>query len=318
MKIIKKLVMILALSGILSVVEPALVQTNYVASAVEFNSNVQSITLEGQSIGLSGVKNARQLGGYKTVDGRVVKNGLLLRSAKLANATDEDIERLKNNYNLTEVIDFRDSLEKKNSPEKCIRGIKEIQIPISEETPEYLANEKAVDDICDSVDSSNKEELAYTMINLIENYNFIDEDAYVKIVESSYSQHQYHKFFKELVKGKGAILFHCSGGKDRTGVASVLLLSALGVDQNTILKDFELSNDVNPGIGDYMASIVSMKTDDEDIIKKAGIYGGVSTEYMEKALNRINDKYGSMDLYLRNEIGLSKLDLNILKNKYLE
>ena len=90
------------------------------------------------------------------------------------------------------------------------------------------------------------------------------------------------------------------------------------MDQNTILKDFELSNDVNPGIGDYMASIVSMKTDDEDIIKKAGIYGGVSTEYMEKALNRINDKYGSMDLYLRNEIGLSKLDLNILKNKYLE
>ena len=46
--------------------------------------------------------------------------------------------------------------------------------------------------------------------------------------------------------------------------------------------------------------------------------GLVSTEYMEKALNRINDKYGSMDLYLRNEIGLSKLDLNILKNKYLE
>lgn len=69
-----------------------------------------------QSLSLSGVGNARELGGYATEDGRTVKRGVLLRTAKLSNATEEDLQKLTEAYHLSVVIDFRGDMEIESSP----------------------------------------------------------------------------------------------------------------------------------------------------------------------------------------------------------
>ena len=78
---------------------------------------------ERQSLSLTGVGNARELGGYPVADGRTVKRGVLLRSAKLRDATDEDIRKLTEEYHLGVVLDLRAAGELENAPDAQIEGV---------------------------------------------------------------------------------------------------------------------------------------------------------------------------------------------------
>ena len=85
-------------------------------------AETQPVTVEQQTLGLSSIDNARQLGGYVTKDGRHVKDNLLLRTAKLSTASEEDLQTLKDTYNLGYVVDFRTSSE--------IASLSPINIPM--------------------------------------------------------------------------------------------------------------------------------------------------------------------------------------------
>lgn len=82
---------------------------------------VNQPTMITQTIGLKGVENARELGGYETMDGKHVKRGKLLRSGKLASASEEDLTRLSEVYELSQIIDFRTSEEVASGPDPALR-----------------------------------------------------------------------------------------------------------------------------------------------------------------------------------------------------
>ena len=88
---------------------------------------------DAQSIGLTGVGNARELGGYACEDGRVVRSGVFLRTAALANATEDDLQRLKDDYHLCVVLDLRMTREVESAPDPEIDGVKNLHLGIIDE-----------------------------------------------------------------------------------------------------------------------------------------------------------------------------------------
>ncbi|MGV8907036.1 MAG: tyrosine-protein phosphatase [Acetobacterium sp.] len=267
-----------------------------------------TVTQEGQTIGLTGVSNARQLGGYITTDGSKIKDGVLLRTGQLSGATNEDITTLTEKYHLAEIIDFRTTAEIEKVPELAIVGVTEERIPIIDESsPAYSVNTAQVSG--DAIDHG---------ITEVEN-GTISDKMYIELVTDPYGQNAYHEFFQKLLAHEdGAFLFHCTGGKDRTGVATVLLLTALGVDRNTIIEDFTLTNDFNAKTIDYVVSEAEKRTTDAQTIEGMTAVAGVNQSYMEKMLDTIDEKYGSMNSFLKEAIGLTDKDITKLQDLYLE
>jgi len=267
------------------------------------------VTQESQTIGLTGVGNARQLGGYVTTDEKKIKDGVLLRTGKLSGAANEDIIVLTEKYHLAKIIDLRTTAEIEAAPDPVIDGISEENIRIIDETsPTYLKAMSVV----------RTEDPVSDAITMVEN-GTISDTMYSELVTNTYGQNGYHEFFGKLLAHEdGAFLFHCNGGKDRTGVAAVLLLSALGVDRDTIMEDFALSNDFYEKNIDYMVSETEKRTDNATTIEGINAEIGADSVYMEKMFDAIDEKYGSMDTFLKEAIGLTDTDMTKLREMFLE
>lgn len=267
--------------------------------------------MESQSLGLEKVENARQIGGYQTADGRHVREDVLLRSGKLSGATEEDLKILTEKYNLKQVVDFRTSGEVSSEPDPDIEGVTNTNVRVldeSSDTGKSAAN---------AMTGIYQDDPAAAMISMVEN-GMVDEDMYVDVAMDEHAQEAYRQFFQILLENEdGAVLWHCTGGKDRAGTAAALLLSALGADRETILDDFALTNDFNAAKIEYMADEAAKKTDDPAVIEGVRTLTGVDRAFMEKMLDAIDEKYGSMDLYLKEAVGLTEEDIKNLQDKYL-
>lgn len=267
-------------------------------------------SVEGQTLHLSGVENARELGGYVMQDGRTVKKGLLLRSGKLSKATEEDIVSLQNTYRLGTVVDFRTSSEIESAPDPDISNVRNMQIQVLDETDSQtnasITGIYGADPVTDTM-------------RLVEN-GTLSDDMYVTAAFSQKAQDGYREFFRVLLNNEEekAVLWHCTGGKDRAGVAAALVLSALGADEETILSDFQLTNAFLSSKIEYMGTEAAKQTDDPYIIEGVKTLTGVSVDFMKKMLDSIRSKYGSVQNYLSEEIGLSSDDMTTLKDLYLE
>lgn len=266
---------------------------------------------KGQIVKLDDVDNCRQLGGYQTLDGKTVKSGVLLRSGKLSKLDYEGTEAFYS-MNITEVIDLRIPEEINHKPDPALRNVKTYQINLADTTSLFykysvLGVDVNASNCIDIVDS-----IARTPMNLGEMY-------IAGIIDSDYGQKALHEIFKVFVNHKsGAILWHCSGGKDRTGIVAALLLSALNVDRETTLNDYELTNDFVRGQRIGMKIVSWFYSADEKEEERVATIAGVEREFMEKTLSHIDKKYGSPVDYLTKQVGLSKEDIMTLKQKYLE
>lgn len=269
---------------------------------------VNTVTLESQTIGLTGVSNARQLGGYVTTDGKKIKDGVLLRTGQLSGATNEDINTLTQKYHLTEIIDFRVTAEIEQAPDPVIDGAANERIRvIDESSPAYAV----------MISGPTGDPISHA-ITEVEN-GTISDTMYTDLAMNPYAQNGYHEFFQKLLAQEdGAFLFHCTSGKDRTGVAAVLLLSALGVDRYTIMEDFALTNDFDAKNIAYVVSEAEKQTDNAKTIEGVKAEVGVNPSYMENMFVAIDKKYGSMDNYLKEAMGLTDQDMEKLRNLYLE
>ena len=205
------------------------------------------VSENSQSLSLTGVGNARELGGYETKDGRMVKRGVLLRTAKLVNATEEDLERLRSFYHLAVDVDFRGDSEVERAPDPEIPGVEYLNIHILDESmgpSEELEAEIA------ALEEQGVEIDKITEIRLFMKYGGFTDQMYVDFLSSDVGKAGYSQFFQALLAlpEDRALLFHCSQGKDRTGCGAMLILFALGVDEETVMQDFLLTNEYNAAI----------------------------------------------------------------------
>lgn len=274
------------------------------------------ITMESQTISMTGIGNARELGGYKTDDGRIVKRGILLRTAALANASEEDIKRLVDEYGLATVIDFRMTMENANAPDPEIPDVENLSVHIIDE--EVLSKKNAANkqDSVSNIDMSDP----ISKLDMAIQLGIISDNMYVDFLSSEVGKAGYTEFFDELKKlpeGR-SLLFHCTQGKDRTGCGAMLILSALGVPEETIMKDYLLTNEFNAEKIAGERKLLESRGIEED---KYNLYmmgmDEVFPEMMTKALDWIKDEYGSPVEYIKKELGVTDADIEALKDKFL-
>lgn len=274
----------------------------------------QPVTKEDQALLVTGIENARQLGGYETADGRRVKRDVLLRTAKLSDAPSEELAALKDIYHLGVVVDFRTLAEREGAPDPEIDGVDNIVLDVLDEGSRTGAGAAIA-----GIYEKGGAEPAEVMLNIIRS-GCVSERMYADMAFDPAAEKGFRDFFRILLEngGKKAVLWHCSGGKDRTGAAAVLLLLALGVNKETALRDFELTNEFLREKIAYMESRAAELTDDPEEIAWVKDLTGVNRKYMEKLLDTLEEKYGSQERYLTEGLGLDRTELEQLREMYLE
>lgn len=270
-----------------------------------------------QFLPVKGIVNARDLGGYEVQDGRHVRNGMLLRTAHLADATQSDLDYLAA-LSLGKVIDFRTEHEKTGRTDREVPGADYVSLPID---ASGALSQTATEEERKSFTSRKKFSVksVIVMAAFNEKAQVVARDMFSTVLTYPDCQRQIAAFLRQVVDGGAEpILFHCSQGKDRTGIASALLLAALGADRETIIADFDATNRVYArDVRKYTRRVKFWGGKEKELaVVKAFI--GANTEGFVKGLDQICETYGSLEAYLKGPMGLTDADLQTLRDRYLE
>ncbi len=279
-------------------------------------SLIPTSVMAQQFLPVKGIVNARDLGGYTVQDGRTVKSGMLIRAAHLADAKASDIAYLES-LPVSAVIDFRKELEMPGKEDKELPGARYVSLPID---ASGNAMEKATEQEKKKFVGRNKFDIKKVIVPVAFNKKAqaMAREMYPTLLFTPECQEQFARFFRLVLETEnGAVLYHCTQGKDRTGVASALLLAALGANRETIVADFDATNRVyDKDVRKYSRRVKFLGGKEEEIaVVKA--FMGCNTENFVKALDRIDQQYGSLMAYLKGPIGLSDADIETLRARYL-
>jgi len=296
----------------------AIVLMLYVLCSV-FSIGHSEAAVPPQSIRLTGVGNARELGGYKAEDGRTIRHGLLLRTAKLSGATEEDIQRLISEYHLSVVVDFRGNDEIENNPDPDISGARNLNLQIIDKEDDPLPEEMAAE--IDALMAQNGEISKLDMLRMAIKYGTFSDQMYVDFLFSDKGKAGYCQLFDELLDlpDGQAILFHCTEGKDRTGCAAMLILYALGVDEDTIMEDFLLTNVYNAALIEEDRRMLEAEgISEEEMETYLPMMDQVNPAFMSAAIAWMTESFGSPLGYIIQELGVTKDEIAVLRDKFLE
>ena len=254
-------------------------------------------------VGLETLNNGRDLGGYVTADGQYqVKFGKLLRTAKLADASDNDIALLASK-GVQKVIDLRMLTERLSKPDKKIPGAQT-----------YNISTQTIPNIFVITGEDWLTMLRSIKTGVMDTYM---AGMYRQLISDPMAIRGTKQFFKEVLSAEGAVLWHCTSGKDRTGIEAYLLMCALGVSEDVARAEYLNTNVM---MADEMKASYDKAykyTHSKWIASEFRQYEGVSESWLDVALTVI-DRYGGVDAYLRNVIGLTDADFARLRENYLE
>jgi protein-tyrosine phosphatase len=265
----------------------------------EIDKQERQVKLEGQD-------NFRDLGGYKTTDGRRVKWGLIYRSGQLSKLSDADLSRLKK-LNIRTVVDLRGTVEvETRGKDRLPEGVRSVSYRIDVATLAKGAKEEPAP-IGSSAGRTD------FMLQATQSIMLNRTDVYAALI-------------RELaVPQNRPLVFHCTAGKDRTGVGAAIVLTLLGVPWETVREDYLLSNFYRRAENEK-----DLKSMREDIAKKQGIppeqvdvtgYEAmyyVKAEYLDSAYQQAISRYGSMESFLRKGLGISDEMIDKLRKELLE
>lgn len=231
--------------------------------------------------------------------GPKMKKNLLFRCAKLSTLNNEDIVKLEN-IKPYAIIDFRDPKEIKKAPDNLSDNLfkKYVSLPISANTLNRMVSEK-------NIQGDNRL-------------------TYEKVMEESYKlylnnhKHVWKEFINILLNSNSnPIIFHCSAGKDRTGIASYIIQSLLNSSIELIYENYLLSNQLLSSIAATAEQTTSSKNDDlkiTNVMLKA--LGKVQKSYLNSAIYEIKEKYQTLEMYIFNELGFNENDIKKLIKLY--
>src|SRR5712675_2562922 len=237
---------------------------------------------------LSGASNFRDLGGYRTRDGRAVRWRQIFRSNHLGHLTEADIEVLRP-LGLKSAFDFRGTEERV----AAICGLAEIAVHSLPIEPTVVAALRAR--LADGVPLSSA-------------------DA-VEVMRESYRNYARHDtpsfraLFALLLEDRAPLVIHCTAGKDRTGFACALILHALGVPDDMIAEDYLLTNRFYRR--DHTAS-----SDLPEEVKQ--VLARVEASFLAAAFDAIRTDYGHLENYLSDGLGLGAGERAKLEARYLD
>ncbi|MFJ9370702.1 tyrosine-protein phosphatase [Nocardia sp. NPDC101769] len=192
------------------------VAPNLAAAATPPPPPTGSVLLDpaARSLNLSGVENARDAGGYRTIDGHTVRSGLVFRTAALSSATTADVAVLAA-HNVNSVHDLRTSYE------QLLSGADKLPAGASDHHDDVIG-QAPLPTLLSSASAA--------------------QNVYPAFITAPGANAGFADVIRDIAYDNAAVVFHCTAGKDRTGWAAAVLLTILGVDKDTVYYDFLLSN----------------------------------------------------------------------------
>lgn len=254
----------------------------------------------GTSIHLTGTVNTHDLGGIVAKNGWHIKPKRLIRSAALAHLTKTDRWKLTKNVNVKVVCDFRSTGEIKVAKDAKLSGVayRHDSVTIGKNFGVHTTRQYA-------------NQLANKQPNNMQLF-------YQKMVTSSHSIKAYRSFMNQLLKQKhGALLYHCTYGKDRTGIATMLILACLGVSKQTIMKNYLASNHDLKGTVHKEYQQLKRVTHNKRALANFKRSKSAKAAYLDAAYRAIDQRYGSMKHYQKAALRLSNSDVHKLRMMYL-
>lgn len=251
-------------------------------------------------LGIEKKRNLRDLGGYKTQNGKHVKKGYFFRSSRLMDFDQAELKIL-NSLNIKKIYDLRSKEEVKDSPDPTLKGA------------EYIHSSAAARADGTEVNFSPAALIAENVYSKECNDEFTH-----KVYGNLPFSYAYKRMFEDIVAGNVPILFHCSAGKDRTGIAAILILLALGVDEETAMYDYMLTNEYRKEYIERFKKDFPLTKLDGELAGMLLAYEGVTYTNADYSLKRIKEKYENYDEYFEKEYNLDKDALQRLRDLYIE
>jgi protein-tyrosine phosphatase len=252
---------------------------------------------------LEGTPNFRDLGGYETTDGHFVQWGKIYRSGVLSYLTPSDLTYLSQ-LDVRVVCDFRTAQENQTAPEKWVAGgdVARISLPIGNDSSGHTLTSMQTM----LARNPTPDQLRAWMTDTYSDFAFRAAPEYAKV-------------FAQLKEDRVPLLYHCSAGKDRTGVFSAFLLLTLGVPEDTVLADYALTTNY---LKEDTAANRKMLTNAAPAIshltpEQRNVLMAADPAYLKSTLNAINTRYGSFANYRRQELGVSDSDVETLRSRLL-
>jgi protein-tyrosine phosphatase len=237
---------------------------------------------------LQGASNFRDLGGYPGHAGRRTRWRRLYRSDHLGQLNAAD-EALLHRRGVTRALDFRGVHESAAAP-YAVAGLTRHALPIEPTVAQRMQDVAALGRALDEA----------TTVGLM-------EELYRNVVR--HHSDRMAAFFGHVLAADQALVFHCTAGKDRTGIAAALLLSALGVHKDVVMQDFLLTNRFfrPPPPASHAIPAAARQA-----------LWSVRPSYLHAALHCIDSEHGGMPRYLRDRLGLTQPLLDELAHRCLE
>lgn len=268
---------------------------------------------ENRMIALEGALNVRELGGLPLKGGRTVRNGKLIRAGRLSKLTEQDRDILFRQWNVTTVVDLRNDQEISEHPDILPETSRFLQISMISGEAKGISREDFGMSILDRAIMRAKD--------LYENGGSgkLLRGMYGQMAEDRHCMERIREFFDALeAQGDGSFLWHCTSGKDRTGVTGALLLYTLGAEMETILEDYLFTNEQNHRYRENLLDQMRIHGAAAELVEEMRVLESVDSSYMENFFHAIEDAYGSVDRFLTEEIGLTEEKRRNLIDRYTE
>lgn len=257
--------------------------------------------MKGGELPLEGALNFRDIGGYRTRDGKTVKYGKLYRSGELTSLTEADLDYLLNTLGVKAVCDLRNPEEVRASPQRFPAGrVNYLPLPI-------LQGMATAEDgrVAKALFSGDVEKIDHAF-----------QQTYITMIDVSAPY--FGRALKLLADPANLpAITHCTAGKDRTGIIVALLLALLNVPDPAIIADYSLSN--------LAFERVYQTAKHNKGLTSTGLNPDVlipiliaKPQWIDGTLRHIQHAYGSVEHYVTTAGGLSATDIQCLKDNFLE
>jgi protein-tyrosine phosphatase len=272
-------------------------------------STVASSQAPERQTSLEGQPNFRDLGGLETVDGRRVRSGEIYRSGELSHLTDEDVEVLED-LEIRTVVNFLLPEEiEKNGPDRLPEGVQEDSKPIA---GDRAARQTMV--VTSAIKSGEFEKVPPE----------INPEFHRLLTDEGKSE--YAALLREAANPESRpLVYHCSHGVHRTGTATAILLSALGVPWETIREEYLLTNEYRrEEVNATLAKMRQMTAEkrgvspDEVDMSNVEAFYILDGSYIDGTLEQAVADHGSMEAYIRDGLGLNDEEIEELRTQLLE
>ena len=226
---------------------------------------------------------------FREVSYGVIKKGLLFRGKALINLSESDVDLIVNQNGIKTIVDLRAPDEREKAQDQTLIGVNNLSIPLF---------------------NSNKTEIK--PVNVM-GMDLPDMSAIYRELVLEDKKDAWAKIFSVLLENEGhGIMFHCTSGKDRTGVTMAIILSSLGVNKDIIYSDYLLTNEYNDP-----SFVAFAKTLPEELGKAFLDHFSAKKEYLDAVFDEINNRYGSLNNFYQKCCDINDDKIATLKKMYL-